>query len=297
MRFDYLDIPHREGYFELPDYELYFRSFGSGDTVLLCLHGGPGSSCDVLAPLGQHGGEQVTVYMYDQFGSGRSDSPAAGDFDHYTVDSFRSEVEAVRRDIGAETVILYGVSWGGVLALEYALKYPEHLDGLILESTMHDVDQAISAIRTAREEELTDDELDTMLELESERQFGDPEYQKLAEKVYIERILRVDKPVWWEKNEYNTDAYGVMWGPSEFALTDNSRLSDWSVKDRLDDISCPTKVIVGEYDEIGPDISSDIADRIPNASLNVVEGASHAVLWDAPEVHAGIMAKFLCRFH
>ena len=282
MRFDYLDILHREGYFELPDYELYFRSFGSGDTVLLCLHGGPGSSSDVLAPLGQHGSEQVTVYMYDQFGSGRSDRSAAGDFDHYTVDSFRREVDAVRRDIGTETMILYGVSWGGILALEYALEYPEQLDGLILESTMHDVEQAIAAIRTAREEELTGDELDTMLELEAERDFEAPEYQELAEKVYDERIIRVDQPVWWEKNEYNTDAYGVMWGPSEFAMTDNSRLSGWSVKDRLDEISCPTKVIVGEHDEIGPAISSDVADRIPTASLAVVEGASHAVLWDAP---------------
>lgn len=293
MRFDYLDILHREGYFELPDYELYFRSFGSGDTVLLCLHGGPGSSCDVLTPLGQHGGKQVTVYMYDQFGSGRSDSPAAGDFEHYTVDNFRSEIDAVRADIGAETVVLYGVSWGGMLAMEYALKYPEHLDGLILESTMHDVEQAIAAIRTARKEELTDDELNTMLELESKRHFDTHEYQELAEKVYNERILRVDKPVWWEKNEYNTDAYGVMWGPSEFALTDNSRLSGWSVKDRLGAISCQTQVIVGEFDEIGPEISTDIAERIPNASLEVVEEASHAVLWDAPEVHAEIIDEFL----
>ena len=293
MRFDYLDIPHREGYFELPDYELYFRSFGSGDTVLLCLHGGPGSSCDVLAPLGKHGGEQVTVYMYDQFGSGRSDSPATGDFEHYTVDNFRSEIDAVRADIGAETVVLYGVSWGGMLALEYALNYPEHLDGLILESTMHDVEQAIAAIRTSRKEELTDDELHTMLELESERHFDTHEYQELAEKVYNERILRVDKPVWWEKNEYNTDAYGVMWGPSEFALTDNSRLAGWSVKDGLGDISCQTQVIVGEFDEIGPEISTDIAKRIPNASLEIVEEASHAVLWDAPEVHAEIIDEFL----
>lgn len=297
MRFDYLDIPHREGYFELPDYELYFRSFGTGDTVLLCLHGGPGSSSDVIAPLGQHGGERVTVYMYDQYGSGRSDTPTKGDFDRYTVDNFRSELDAVRAEIDPDTMILYGVSWGGMLALEYALEYPGHLDGLILESTLHDTEEAIAAIRTAREEELTDEELETMLELESDRKFDDPEYQELMEKVYDERLLRVDEPVWWEKNEGNTDAYGLMWGPSEFALTDNSRLWGWSVKHRLDEISVPTKVIVGEFDEIGPAISSDIADRIPNASLEVVEGASHAVLWDAPEVHAELVDEFLSRFH
>ena len=293
MRFDFLDIPHREGYFELPDHELYFRAFGSGDTVLLCLHGGPGSSSDVLAPLGRHGGDDLTVYMYDQFGSGRSDEPAPGDFDRYTVESFRSEVEAVRAEIGAETMILYGVSWGGMLAMEYALEFPERLDGLILESTLHDADEAIAAIQEARAEELTDEELETMLKLEEAREFEDPEYIELMEKVYDERLLRVDEPVWWEKNETNMDAYGMMWGPSEFALTERSRLYGWSVKDRLEDISVPTKVIVGEYDEIGPEISGDIADRIPNASLDVVEDASHAVLWDAPEVHAELVDDFL----
>lgn len=297
MRFDYLDIPHREGYFELTDYDLYFRSFGSGDVALLCLHGGPGSSSDVLVPLGQHGGDRATVYMYDQFGSGRSDKPSPGDFDRYTVDHFRNELDAVRREIDAETLVVYGVSWGGMLAMEYALEHPEHLDGLILESTLHDADMAISAIREARAEELTDEELETMLDLEAERDFEDPEYTELKEKVYDERLLRVDEPIWWEKNEFNTDAYGLMWGPSEFALTDNSRLSGWSVKDRLNEISVPTQVIVGEFDEIGPAISSDIAERIPTASLDVVEGASHAVLWDAPEVHAEIVGEFLARFN
>lgn len=296
MRFDYLDIPHREGYFEVPGYDLYFRAFGSGDTVLLCLHGGPGSSSDVLVPLGQHGDDRVTVYLYDQFGSGRSDSPAPGDFDRYTVEHFREEVDAVRAEIDPETLVLYGVSWGGMLALEFALEYSEQLDGLILESTLHDADEAISAIRTAREEELSDEELETMLELEAQRRFDDPEYQELAEKVYDERLLRVDEPIWWEKNEFNTDAYGLMWGPSEFAPTENSRLGEWSLKDRLDEISVPTRVIVGEFDEIGPAISADIAERMPNASLDVVEGASHAVLWDAPEVHAELVDEFLERF-
>jgi len=69
---------HSEGYFEIDDYELFYRKFGSGDDVLVALHGGPGMPHDYLAPLVQHAGEDLTVYLYDQFGVGHSDKPAPG---------------------------------------------------------------------------------------------------------------------------------------------------------------------------------------------------------------------------
>ena len=78
---DYLDRDHTEGYFDIEDYQLYYRRFGQSDDVILALHGGPGMPHDYLLPLARHGDSERAVYLYDQFGVGRSDKPAQGDFD------------------------------------------------------------------------------------------------------------------------------------------------------------------------------------------------------------------------
>lgn len=293
MSRNYLDIPHREAFFELDDYDLFYRAFGRGDTVLLGLHGGPGSHSGVISPLARHGSDEVTVYLYDQFGAGRSDRPAAGDFDRYTVEHYREEVEAVRRAIGAESIVLYGASWGGMLAQEYAFEYPERVSKLILLSTLHDAHEAIEAMRASRRTLLTEEELETVRTCEDAHEFDDEDYTDLIDTVYDEHLIRVDRPIWWRKGEINTDIYGLMWGPNEFVLAETARLHDWSTKSRLPDLDIPTLVIVGEHDEIGPAISGDIADRLPNARLAVVEGASHAVMWDAPEEHYDLIEEFL----
>lgn len=290
---NYFDITHREGFFELDEYDLYYRAVGTGDTVVLGLHGGPGGSSDYLAPLAQHGSERVTVYLYDQFGAGQSDRPAAGDFDRYTVDHYREEVDAVRRELDAESVILYGHSWGGMLALEYVLAYPDNVSKLILSGALHDVSDAIEVMKRARQEELTDDELKTVREHEANRDFDDPEYQELTEKVYSERLIRVEEPIWREKIEPNMDIYGLMWGPTEYALAETARLRGWSVKERVAEIETPTLVLVGEHDEIGPEISRDIADRLPNAQLEVLKDASHHSYWDNPDEHYEVVEAFL----
>lgn len=290
---NYFDIPHEEGFFELEEYDLYYRAFGSGDTVLLGLHGGPGGDSVSLAPLGRHGSDSMTVYLYDQFGAGKSEGPAQGDFDRYTVEHYREEVDAVRRQLDAESIILFGHSWGGMLALEYVLHYPENVSKLILSGALHDVSDAIEVMRTARQEDLTDEELETVLEYEANHDFDNPEYQELTEKVYSERLFRGKLPIWADHAEVNMDIYGLMWGPTEFALAETARLRDWSVKERLSTIETPTLVIVGEYDEIGPEISRGIADRIPEARLEVIEEASHYSFWDNPEQYTEAVEPFL----
>ncbi len=114
------------------DVTLYVRVAGNlkSGNVLIALHGGPGMSSDYMANLEQLAGPDLAIVRYDQRGAGRSSPPQADSdygFDHYVAD-----LEAVRQQVGVETVHLFGHSWGGVLAMRYATIYPQHVRSIVL---------------------------------------------------------------------------------------------------------------------------------------------------------------------
>jgi proline iminopeptidase len=287
---------HGEGYFEIDDYELYYRRFGSGDDVLVGVHGGPGMPHDYLAPLARHAGEDLTVYLYDQFGVGRSDEPASGDFDRYTVEHYRDELEAVRQAIDLEgSFSVYGQSWGGMLAQEYMLEYGDHVDALILANTLADTQTAYESMRSVLQN-LPEDDQATIEAHETERAYDAPEYEAALDGAYRSHVCRTGEypgPVFSTFERINLDVYGLMWGPNEYVLLDTARLRDWDVRDQLPEIDIPTLVLSGEYDEIEPSIARDIADGIPDATLHVFEESSHMPYWEEPDAHCEIVESFL----
>lgn len=287
---------HVEGYFEIEDYELYYRKFGSGDNVLLGLHGGPGMPHDYLAPLAQHAGEDYTVYLYDQFGVGRSDTPAPGDFDRFTVEHYRDEVEAVRQAIDMDgSFTIYGQSWGGMLAQEYMLEYGDHVDCLILANTLADTQSAYESMRSVLDE-LSEADQAIIEQYESQRAYSNPEYEAVLDAVYREHLCRTDEypqQVLSTLERVSLDVYGLMWGPNEYVLMDTARLRDWDVRDQIGTISTPTLVISGEYDEINPSIARKIADRIPDSEIHVFEESSHMPFWEEADAHYNAIESFL----
>lgn len=289
-------IDHVEGTFDIDDYGLYYRRFGNGDDVLLALHGGPGMPHDYLAPLAAHAGEDLTVYLYDQFGVGRSDGPAPGDFDRYTVDHYREEVEAVREAIDpVGDFYVYGQSWGGMLAQEYALEYDDRLDGLVLANTLADSRTAFESMRSVLDE-LPAEDRELIADREAERAYDDPEYEAALDEAYRSHVCRTEaypEPVVSTFERINFDVYGLMWGPNEYVLLDTARLREWDVRDEIGAIGTETLVLTGEYDEIEPTIAADIADRIPNATLHTFEGCSHMPFWERPDAHREVLEEFL----
>lgn len=287
---------HTEGYFQVDDYELYYRKFGSGDDVLLGVHGGPGMPHDYLAPLVRHAGDDRTVYLYDQFGVGRSDTPAPGDFDRYTVEHYRDELDAVRRAIDpAGSFTVYGQSWGGMLAQEYALEYGDHLDALVLANTLADTRTAYESMRSVLDE-LPETDRETIEACERRRAYDDPAYEAALDGAYRDHVCRTEEypaPVRSTFERISLDVYGLMWGPNEYVLLDTARLRDWDVRDRLEDVETPTLVLSGEHDEIDPSIARDIADRLPDADCHVFEGCSHMPFWESPDAHYDAVESFL----
>lgn len=292
---DILEVDHGEGYIETDTGELYYRRFGSGDEAILTLHGGPGMPHNYLLPLAEHGGEDFTVYMYDQFGVGESDKPAPGDFDQYTVEHYREEVDAVRTEIGADTVHLYGQSWGGMLALEYVLECPEHVESLILANTLASVQSAYESMKSVLDD-LSADNQETIETAHERRAFDDPEYEAALHPAYAKHVCRVDPfpdPVERTLDNVNTDIYGLMWGPNEFVLLEHARLRGWDVRDRLDEISTPTLVMTGSYDEISPDVAKEISEGIPDACLIELQESSHMPFWEQPDEHFEAIDAFV----
>ena len=104
---------------------------GTGSVSVLTLHGGPGATHFYLECLEDFLPQaDVRFWYYDQLGCGFSDQP--DDPSLWTLDRFRAEVEQVRAALGIDRFVLYGHSWGGMLAIEYALAYPQYLSGLVI---------------------------------------------------------------------------------------------------------------------------------------------------------------------
>src|SRR5690348_9212361 len=122
-------------------YQVWVKRIGNNpDLKVLLLHGGPGATHEYLEAVDSYlPAAGIEYYYYDQLGSGRSDSSA--DESLWDLDRFVDEVEQVRTALGLERAnfVLYGQSWGGILAIEYALRHSAQLRGLVISNMMASV--------------------------------------------------------------------------------------------------------------------------------------------------------------
>ncbi|MCC6128269.1 MAG: alpha/beta fold hydrolase [Chlamydiae bacterium] len=124
------EIPSNQDCFvESGEAKLFCSVMGSGEPVVL-LHGGPGLSYDYLLPQMRRLAESRQLIFYDQRGAGRSEG--GDDLEHLNMEVFIEDLEAIRRHFGLKKLKLIGHSWGGLLAMHYAIAHPECVEQLIL---------------------------------------------------------------------------------------------------------------------------------------------------------------------
>jgi proline iminopeptidase len=123
----------REFQVQAQDVSLHARVAGdpAAGNVLIAIHGGPGMTSDYMLNLEELAGPDPAVVTYDQRGTGRSSSPQA-DPDNYTLAKYAEDLDAVREAVGAETIHLFGHSWGGIVAMRYATLHPERVRSIVL---------------------------------------------------------------------------------------------------------------------------------------------------------------------
>ena len=233
-------------------YKVWTKKIGSGPVKVLLLHGGPGFGHEYLEALESFLPEAgIEMYYYDQLGCNNSDQPE--DSSLWTLARYTEEVEEVRRGLGLDHFVLYGHSWGGILALEYALNYQQHLRGLVISNMTAGIQSYLK--RTAALKLMLPPETLTRLNaLEAKEDYDSPEYEKIMmEDLYPKMICRIQP---WPDSvnrafrHANDKIYNIMQGKSEFLVTGN--LKDWERWDRLHEIKVRTLTIGSTYDEMDP---------------------------------------------
>ncbi len=258
-------------------YEIVGDAEEPGRRPLLCLHGGPGGTHAPLEVLGALAGQRRRVVFYDQLGGGDSDRP--DDPSLWTVATFVEQLETVRETLGLDRLHLFGSSWGGMLALEYAFTQPPGLASLVLNSTPTSAPgwaEETGRLRAALP--------DGLGEKEAEAEFKrrhicrlDPEPEALAR----------------AREKFGARVYETMWGANEFTVT--GTLKDWDVIDRLGEIRVPTLITSGRHDECTPALVEPLHRGIRGSEWVLFEESSHMSYLEEPKLYLEVVGAFLDR--
>src|SRR5580704_9653130 len=275
-------------------YKVWTKRIGSGPVKVLLLHGGPGFPHDYLEAmesfLPQAG---IELYYYDQLGVGNSDVP--DDSALWTLPRYLTEVEEVRRGLGLDHFVLYGHSWGGILAMEYALNYQQHLRGLVISNMTAGTQAYLKRTAALKTQLLPPESLARFNALEAAKSYDDPDYKRIVmEDLYPKMICRLTpwpEPVSRAFRLANDKIYNQMQGKSEFEVTGN--LKDWERWDRLHEIKVKTLTMGSTHDEMDPDDMRKMATLMPNATSAICPNGSHLDMWDDQAIYFQHLLGFL----
>jgi proline iminopeptidase len=275
-------------------YKVWTKRLGSGKTKLLLLHGGPAFTHNYLEAMESFLPEAgIEMYYYDQLGCGNSDIP--DDPSLWTLDRYCEEVEEVRRGLGLDNFVLFGHSWGGILAMEYALKYQQHLKSLVISNMTAGTQSYLKRTAMLKHTLLSPEKLAKLEAIEAKQDYDNPAYmQMMLDDLYPKMICRVlpwPEPVSRAIRLANEKIYNQMQGKSEFEVTGN--LKDWERWDRLHEIKVRTLTIGATYDEMDPEDMKKMAKLMPNATNLTCINGSHLCMWDDQQAYFRSLIPFL----
>jgi proline iminopeptidase len=281
------------------EFSVWTKRVGNNpDVKLLTLHGGPACTheywecLDTWLPAAG-----VEYYFYDQLGSHYSDQPT--DPSLWTIDRFVDEVEQVRQSLGlgADNFFLIGHSWGGILAIEYALAHQEHLKGLVISNMMSSVPAYNAYARDVIMPTIDQTALARIQELEATDQTELPEYEELlVEHHYRHHVLRMPPENWPDPvlrafAHLNKDIYVPMQGPSELGAS--GILEHWDRSADLSRIEVPTLVIGAQHDTMDPDHMRWMAEQLPRGQYLHCPNGSHQAMYDDQQTYMTGLIDFL----
>lgn len=264
-------------------FKVWTKRFGNNPRIkVLLLHGGPAMTHEYLESFESFFPKVgFEFYEYDQLGSYYSDQPT--DSSLWTIERFVDEVEQVRKALGLnkDNFYLYGNSWGGMLAMEYAFKYQENLKGLIIGNMMSSIPQ-YAEYQKKLHAQMPKDKVDSIMTYEANKQFSDPNYTRLLmTEYYPKHICRL--PEWPEAvnrsfKHVNYPIYLMMQGPSEFSV--GGRLANWDRSNDLKNITVPTLTVGATHDTMDPEHMRWMSTQVQKGRFLLCPNGSHLCMWD-----------------
>lgn len=283
------------------EFKVWTKRVGNNpDIKVLLLHGGPGGTHEFFEVFDSFFPKaHIEYYYYDQLESAFSDQPH--DPDLWTIEHFVDEVEQVRQALGldASNFYLYGQSWGGLLAMEYALKHQENLKGLIISNMVSSVPEYNKYAKEVLAKQLPEEVLKEVRELEAKGEYTSPRYEELLfEHFYTQHVLRMPLDEWPEPilrgfKHLNYDIYLAMQGPSEFGIVGDASLKDWDRSRDLGKISVPTLVIGAEHDTMDPKHMEWMASQVQKGRYLYCPNGSHCAMYDDADTYFQGLTGFI----
>lgn len=307
---DYLDYSERDDVLsggvklipiETPKgtFRVWTKRVGNHPTMkVLLLHGGPGFTHEYLEAFDSFfPAAGIEYYYYDQLGSYYSDQP--DDPDLVELPRFVEEVEQVRQalQLDPSNFYLYGQSWGGILGIEYALKYQQHLKGLVISNMMASIPAYNEYADKVLMPEMDQDALAEIKALEAAKDYENPRYMELLiEHHYIHHILRMPAAEWPDPmnramKHMNPNIYIPIQGPSELGAS--GKLAHWDRTADLSQIEVPTLVIGARHDSMDPKHMKWMSGEFPSGTYLECPDGSHLALYDDQDTYFKGLIDFI----
>ncbi len=270
----------------------------SGWHPLVVVHGGPGCTHDYLLSLVDLVAPGRPVVFYDQIGNGQSTHRPEWSTEEWTVEFFLGELAALLDSLGlSHGYDILGQSWGGMLAAEHAVRRPSGLRRLVIANSPASMPRWRRAAEALRQE-LPDDIRVTLESHEAAGTIESDEYKKACDVFYARHVCRVipmppEVATTFEWLERDPTVYRTMNGPTEFSVIGSLR--DWSVEDRLHQVTVPTLIVHGRFDEATTDTVAPFLDRIPDVRFHRFEHSSHMPHWEERDEYMRVVSEFLDR--
>lgn len=280
-------------------FKVWTKRVGNNPRVkLLLLHGGPAATHEYFEAFDSYfPAAGIEYYYYDQLGSFYSDQPK--DSSLWNIPRFVDEVEQVRKALGLDSTNFYllGHSWGGVLAMEYALAHQQQLKGLIISNMMASIPAYNEYAQQVLMPSMDQKVLAEIRAIEARKAYDDPRYMELLMPSHYEKhVLRLPAEQWPEPvtrafKHINPEIYIPMQGPSELGAS--GKLERWDRMADLPKITVPTLVIGAQYDTMDPAYMENMAKQLGRGRYLYCPNGSHMSMYDDQRTYVDGVIRFI----